>query len=771
MASSDPNISLLPQPSQPTPIEPMRGGGTGMVTDPNVSLLPQPSTATPIEPMRGGGDQVGTPSVSLLPQPSLPVPVEPMKGGAGSLKITQGVFQYFSKDFEKALPEDQQKPPILNVESVKKYITRRQFIWDYTKKAGYKPPALDPKAKDEDQEGYLNYFLDAEDTFSIFFVDSYTQFVNMRTFIKEDFNQRMKVKTIKKRHIYILFCISDSSQVYSNLFRGIVNAATDLPGNYADIFLLSLKTKMHAFDSVRGETEAINLLNRVQKRAETGISKAKSRLSYEPSVVSLPVITDQGSPIYLAFSGEKLDPPNYPYFGLDKSKTINIIGIQYFPKDEDTTLYFSTHKPRIELSSLKPGLVFEIKHYKYEKNAETTRKYTNLFKKGFLTFTIIDPRPVTPFGKKPKTEIAESPDEGESDIDAKVPPPVPMKILPTAISKKRKIVDTSMPTPEELEKEEEKLKEEAELKAKKEAEEKAKREELEKDMEAYRKKLRNAVSTGTSDTKLITINLNGELYKIRPYSTITWTDWGKLDFIEGEENLLKVIGMYEPLFTKPGTAEEKAEFDFYKSHIQGFFNDLGNTKSQCFREDRMLLTHECNNIREFLQKHYELLLKKRLSLIGKYSIEDLSVFEIKNIMNVPPPPPPGSAGISTTPIPTPVPTPSSTGGPGSPGKPRRPSGPSIWSPLFSPLSLLEFILHHKSRKPSTPHSPYDLLLAGVPAPVPTASVSTAPAGPTSPPGSNTLSSDFSLQSFSNEAGLIKPIPNKTLRTSIPMFII
>jgi hypothetical protein len=75
----NPNVSLLPQPATPAPIEPMRGGSmtTGGGSE-NVSLLPQPAVPAPIEPMRGGSM---TENTSLLPQPAVPVPIEPMKGG------------------------------------------------------------------------------------------------------------------------------------------------------------------------------------------------------------------------------------------------------------------------------------------------------------------------------------------------------------------------------------------------------------------------------------------------------------------------------------------------------------------------------------------------------------------------------------------------------------------------------------------------------------------------------------------------------------------
>ena len=54
------DVSLLPQPAAPAPIEPMRGGSVAMPAPENVSLLPQPATPVPIIAMKGGGDKIPT---------------------------------------------------------------------------------------------------------------------------------------------------------------------------------------------------------------------------------------------------------------------------------------------------------------------------------------------------------------------------------------------------------------------------------------------------------------------------------------------------------------------------------------------------------------------------------------------------------------------------------------------------------------------------------------------------------------------------------------
>jgi hypothetical protein len=81
--------------------------------DPNVSLLPQPANPVPIEPMRGGG----TENISLLPQPSIPVPIEPMKGGA-----LQGTLQKFIFSPKAAKLQPYQEKTFKYKENVNKYI-------------------------------------------------------------------------------------------------------------------------------------------------------------------------------------------------------------------------------------------------------------------------------------------------------------------------------------------------------------------------------------------------------------------------------------------------------------------------------------------------------------------------------------------------------------------------------------------------------------------------------------------------------------------------
>lgn len=63
------------------------------VGNPNVSLLPQPAVPAPIEPMRGGGGGDGTENISLLPQPTVPAPIEPMRGGGLTPLLTLEEFR------------------------------------------------------------------------------------------------------------------------------------------------------------------------------------------------------------------------------------------------------------------------------------------------------------------------------------------------------------------------------------------------------------------------------------------------------------------------------------------------------------------------------------------------------------------------------------------------------------------------------------------------------------------------------------------------------
>jgi hypothetical protein len=88
--------------------------------DPTVSLLPQPSNPVPIEPMRGGG----TENVSLLPQPTIPVPIEAMKGGA-----LQGTIQKFIFSPKSSKLQPYIEKAFKYKENVDKYIKTRQTLW------------------------------------------------------------------------------------------------------------------------------------------------------------------------------------------------------------------------------------------------------------------------------------------------------------------------------------------------------------------------------------------------------------------------------------------------------------------------------------------------------------------------------------------------------------------------------------------------------------------------------------------------------------------
>lgn len=127
----NPDISLLPQPSTPVAIEPMRGGFVGgqpTAGAENVSLLPQPAVPAPIQPMRGGSSSPAPENVSLLPQPSNPVPIEAMRGGGDKIPTLQ-LVEYkrsYPLSGDSAITNDQyianiEKASIFTIDTIRKY--------------------------------------------------------------------------------------------------------------------------------------------------------------------------------------------------------------------------------------------------------------------------------------------------------------------------------------------------------------------------------------------------------------------------------------------------------------------------------------------------------------------------------------------------------------------------------------------------------------------------------------------------------------------------
>ena len=179
------------------------------VGNPNVSLLPQPATPAPIEAMRGGGAGAGNETVSLLPQPANPVPIEPMKGG-GSVPYFLGVQiePIITKDGvptkkREKLPD----PPSLNkgVAAADVFFTplKKKDIENYINyriKNVWKTEAqikLVKESKDNLKNQTVNYIKDLTDQVHVFYFQ-------VRTFeeyfkAKEKIIKLLKVKQDEKK--------------------------------------------------------------------------------------------------------------------------------------------------------------------------------------------------------------------------------------------------------------------------------------------------------------------------------------------------------------------------------------------------------------------------------------------------------------------------------------------------------------------------------------------------------------------------------------------
>lgn len=186
--------------------------------DPNISLLPQPANPVPIEPMRGGG----TENVSLLPQPIIPVPIEPMKGGA-----LQGTLQKFIFAPKTAKLQPYLEKTFKYKENVDKYITTRQTLWgddksDYdffeTVDKQVLPKLANLKNKGNVQQ--VAKLSTGENTY-VFIVTKPEQLTKILYFIRQDIQAQSKNDIYNN---YILIDGTDNRKVnnFSLVFKNII---------------------------------------------------------------------------------------------------------------------------------------------------------------------------------------------------------------------------------------------------------------------------------------------------------------------------------------------------------------------------------------------------------------------------------------------------------------------------------------------------------------------------------------------------------------------
>jgi hypothetical protein len=186
--------------------------------DPNVSLLPQPANPVPIEPMRGGG----TENVSLLPQPTIPVPIEPMKGGA-----LQGTLQKFIFSPKAAKLQPYLEKTFKYKENVDKYITTRQTLWG-DEKSDYDffetvDKQILPKIANLKNKGKVEQIakLSTGENTYVFIVTKPEQLTKILYFIRQDIQAQSKNDIYNN---YILIDGTDNRKVnnFSLVFKNII---------------------------------------------------------------------------------------------------------------------------------------------------------------------------------------------------------------------------------------------------------------------------------------------------------------------------------------------------------------------------------------------------------------------------------------------------------------------------------------------------------------------------------------------------------------------
>jgi hypothetical protein len=169
-------------------------------TDPNVSLLPQPSVPTPIMAMRGGGQE----NVSLLPQPDVPTVIQPMRGG-GVLVPVFKLVQFNRTQNNYSVPR--MEKPILNA-----YGEVRRKMWGEKFPNNFK----------ESLEAKHNLFLPSNSPLMIFFVYSFKHF----TFILKSIEKLDQNQTI----IFIAKTTEKFEAAY--IYKYLISQAKQKPNRY-----------------------------------------------------------------------------------------------------------------------------------------------------------------------------------------------------------------------------------------------------------------------------------------------------------------------------------------------------------------------------------------------------------------------------------------------------------------------------------------------------------------------------------------------------------
>lgn len=293
MGDSDP--SLLPQPAQPVPIQPMSGGGA---TD---SILPQP--AVPVAPMSGGG-----PEDSVLPQPAVAAPIIPMSGGGSYpvMKLRGYKPGKLEEDDQKLKKEEKS----MRVQNSTSYKNRRQEIWG----DGF------PETHDASKIAKLHHVIKTDEPIRIFYVYDFSRFLKILTILRKD---------EESENIYILFNKTNSPEEFSKVYKKFIDFVKD--------------SETQAF-FLYDKSQTINTLNwdlTKERRAQEEIFFA------EPTSVSIEFKKDN-KPMQLIFTAYPTPPDEVKdnFIGLTSAEITKHLDFQkakgweeVVPRLEENTLY------------------------------------------------------------------------------------------------------------------------------------------------------------------------------------------------------------------------------------------------------------------------------------------------------------------------------------------------------------------------------------------------------------------------------------------------
>jgi len=186
------------------------------VGNPNVSLLPQPANPVPIEPMRGGGSE----NVSLLPQPTVPVPIEPMKGGQPEIQVGGAEIPIIKlSTYRRPVIKNSDTPDFLE-KQVKSLQIREIIAYNTYRNGNPWSPELIDKIKPNDNTVKMRHslVLDSESLLYVYFVYDFMHYIQ----ITKKIESILKSPKKEKRLIFILVDKTKNTDDFSNIYRKFI---------------------------------------------------------------------------------------------------------------------------------------------------------------------------------------------------------------------------------------------------------------------------------------------------------------------------------------------------------------------------------------------------------------------------------------------------------------------------------------------------------------------------------------------------------------------